>query len=87
MVGKQMIHKKPGVAVINAWRDLDRLQCGFCQSEQIMSATALLTQNASPTDAEIDQGMGGNVCHCISYIDIRNAVKQAAVGLNSVEKT
>ncbi len=87
MAGKQMVQKKPGVAVINAWRDLDSLQCGFCQSEQIMSATALLTKNASPTDVEIDQGMGGNVCHCVTHIDIRKAVKQAAADLNSIEKT
>jgi len=76
-----MVQIKPGVAVINAWRDLDALQCGFCQSEQIMSATALLTKHASPTDAEIDEGMGGNVCHCITQADICNAVKQAAAAL------
>jgi len=79
--------KKPGVAVINAWRDLDKKQCGFCQSEQIMLATALLSKTPSPTETEIDQGMGGNVCHCITQGDIRDAVKQAAADLNSVEKT
>lgn len=73
--------KKPGVAVINAWRELGKRQCGFCQSEQIMSATALLTKCASPSDIEIDQQMGGNVCHCITQADIRDAVKNAAADL------
>ncbi len=74
------VQKKPGAAVIAAWRDLD--QCGFCQSEQIMAATALLTQNAAPNEIEIAQGMGGNVCHCITNGEIHAAVEQAAKLLN-----
>jgi len=75
--------KTAGAVVIKAWRVLDAMQCGFCQSEQIMSAMTLLTKNPTPTDAEIDQGMGGNVCHCVTQEDIRTAVRHAADDLNS----
>jgi len=83
MAATKTVQKKPGVAVLEAWRELDALQCGFCQSEQIMSATAVLTKNPTPTDQEIDQGMGGNVCHCITADHIRDAVMRAATYLNA----
>ncbi|MBK1722551.1 (2Fe-2S)-binding protein [Thiocystis violacea] len=70
-----------GRAIQAAWADLDVVQCGFCQSGQIMSATALLTQNPSPTDAEIDAAMSGNICRCATYARIRSAIKQAAAAL------
>jgi len=70
-----------GKAVCKAWADLDVVQCGFCQSGQMMSAAALLTQNPSPTDAEIDVAMAGNLCRCATYARIRTAIKQAAAEL------
>lgn len=75
--------KTAGAAVIKAWRALGAKQCGFCQSEQIMSAMALLTKNATPTDAEIDQELGGNVCHCVTHEEVRAAIRQAADDLVS----
>ena len=69
---------KPGAAVVKAWRDLDVVQCGYCQSGQIMSATALLTDNPSPTDEDIDNAMSGNICRCATYVRIRAAIHQAA---------
>lgn len=68
---------KAGRAVQQAWRALDVPQCGYCQSGQIMSATALLARNASPSDADIDAAMGGNVCRCATYARIRAAIKDA----------
>ncbi|NEV60943.1 (2Fe-2S)-binding protein [Thiorhodococcus minor] len=70
-----------GRAIQAAWAELDVVQCGFCQSGQIMSATALLTQNPSPTDADIDAAMSGNICRCATYARIRSAIKQAAAAL------
>jgi isoquinoline 1-oxidoreductase alpha subunit len=67
-----------GKAVQAAWRKLDVVQCGFCQSGQIMAATALLTRNKRPTDADIDAAMAGNVCRCATYVRIRAAIKEAA---------
>jgi isoquinoline 1-oxidoreductase alpha subunit len=67
--------------VQKAWAELDVVQCGFCQSGQIMSATALLTRNPSPTDADIDAAMSGNICRCATYARIRAAIKQAAAEL------
>jgi aerobic-type carbon monoxide dehydrogenase small subunit (CoxS/CutS family) len=64
--------------VQRAWIELDVPQCGFCQSGQIMAAAALLSENPAPTDAEIDQGMGGVLCRCGTYNRIRAAVKRAA---------
>ena len=66
--------------VQQAWVDLDVAQCGYCQSGQIMSATALLTQNPSPTDTEIDTAMAGNLCRCGTYKRIREAIHVAAAG-------
>ena len=54
------------------------MQCGYCQSGQIMSATALLAKNAKPGDADIDNAMAGNVCRCATYVRIRAAIKEAA---------
>jgi len=65
-------------AVQKAWRDLDVVQCGYCQSGQIMAATALLTQNAAPTDTDIDTAMRGNLCRCATYHRIRAAIHTAA---------
>jgi isoquinoline 1-oxidoreductase alpha subunit len=67
-----------GKKVQKAWLDLDVVQCGYCQSGQIMSATALLASNPNPTDADIDAAMAGNLCRCGTYPRIRAAIKQAA---------
>ena len=67
-----------GQAVQKAWLDLDVPQCGYCQSGQIMSASALIADNPHPTDADIDGAMAGNVCRCGTYVRIREAIKQAA---------
>lgn len=64
--------------VQRAWADLDVVQCGYCQSGQIMAAAALLATNAAPTDADIDAAMSGNICRCGTYPRIRAAVHQAA---------
>ena len=65
-------------AVRQAWIDIDVVQCGYCQSGQIMAATALLTGNPKPSDAEVDAAMSGNLCRCGTYPRIRQAVRQAA---------
>jgi isoquinoline 1-oxidoreductase alpha subunit len=65
--------------VQEAWVKLDVPQCGYCQSGQIMSAVALLAGNASPTDADIDAAMDGNICRCGAYQRIRAAIREAAV--------
>jgi isoquinoline 1-oxidoreductase subunit alpha len=67
-----------GKAVQDAWIRLDVPQCGYCQSGQIMSAAALLTHNPSPTDADIDVAMAGNLCRCATYVRIRQAIHEAA---------
>ncbi|MBT8769536.1 (2Fe-2S)-binding protein [Metapseudomonas boanensis] len=67
-----------GAAVQAAWRKLDVVQCGYCQSGQIMSATALLKANRAPSDADIDAAMGGNICRCATYVRIRAAIHEAA---------
>ena len=66
------------MAIREAWRDLDVVQCGYCQSGQMMSATALLEKNAKPTDEEIDRAMAGNLCRCATYHRIRAAIHSAA---------
>ena len=68
-------------AVQQAWRNLDVVQCGYCQSGQIMSATALLQTNKKPTDEQIDAAMAGNLCRCATYHRIRGAIHQAADAL------
>ena len=67
-----------GKAVQKAWLDLEVPQCGYCQSGQIMSASALIAGNPHPTDADIDAAMAGNVCRCGTYVRIRKGIKQAA---------
>ena len=67
-----------GRAVQEAWIDKDVVQCGYCQSGQIMSACALLTATARPTDANIEASMGGNLCRCGTYVRIRQAIKAAS---------
>ena len=70
-----------GKAVQQAWQKLDVVQCGFCQSGQIMSAVALLAKNPRPSDADIDREMAGNLCRCATYVRIRAAIKDAAKSL------
>jgi len=67
-----------GARVQKAWLDLEVIQCGYCQSGQIMSATALLDAIPSPDDADIDAAMAGNICRCGTYVRIREAIKRAA---------
>ncbi|MFM0175521.1 (2Fe-2S)-binding protein [Paraburkholderia sediminicola] len=69
-----------GQKVQQAWRQLDVVQCGYCQSGQVMSAASLLASNPNPTDADIDAAMAGNICRCGTYNRIRAAIKQAAKG-------
>jgi isoquinoline 1-oxidoreductase alpha subunit len=67
-----------GAKVQKAWLDLEVIQCGYCQSGQIMSAAALLTTTPHPQDSDIDAAMAGNICRCGTYVRIRAAIKQAA---------
>lgn len=74
---------RPAKAVQAAWVMLQVPQCGYCQSGQIMSATALLEQNPAPTDADIDAAMNGNICRCATYTRIRAAIHEAAATLKA----
>lgn len=76
-----------GQKIQKAWLDIDVVQCGYCQSGQIMSATALLKHTANPSDADIDAAMSGNICRCGTYPRIRAAIKQAATGKHEVPQT
>jgi len=67
-----------GKAVQDAWLSLEVVQCGYCQSGQIMTAAAIVEAIPEPTDSDIDQGMSGNICRCGTYVRIREAIKQAA---------
>ncbi|NGO55909.1 (2Fe-2S)-binding protein [Allomesorhizobium camelthorni] len=67
-----------GAKIQKAWLDREVVQCGYCQSGQIMSAAELLATNPNPTDADIDDAMSGNICRCGTYARIREAIKQAA---------
>jgi isoquinoline 1-oxidoreductase subunit alpha len=67
-----------GAKIQKAWLDREVVQCGYCQSGQIMSASALLASNPHPTDADIDAAMSGNICRCGTYVRIRDAIKLAA---------
>jgi isoquinoline 1-oxidoreductase subunit alpha len=67
-----------GQKIQKAWLDAEVVQCGYCQSGQIMSATALLATNRTPSDADIDAAMSGNICRCGTYVRIREAIKRAA---------
>ena len=72
-----------GKNVQRAWLDLEVVQCGYCQSGQIMSATALLAANPNPNDDDINNAMSGNICRCGTYLRIRDAIKAAAQSLSS----
>jgi isoquinoline 1-oxidoreductase subunit alpha len=83
MVGKKIttiegLSDKTDDPVQKAWIEIDVPQCGFCQSGQIMSAAALLAEKPSPTDADIDRAMSGNICRCGTYVRIRAAIHRAA---------
>jgi isoquinoline 1-oxidoreductase subunit alpha len=67
-----------GAKIQRAWLNIEVVQCGYCQSGQIMSAAALLESNPSPTDVDIDAAMSGNICRCGTYPRIRAAIKQAS---------
>ena len=67
-----------GAKIQKAWLDREVVQCGYCQSGQIMSASALLASNPHPTDSDIDDAMSGNICRCGTYVRIRDAIKHAA---------
>jgi isoquinoline 1-oxidoreductase alpha subunit len=64
--------------VIDAWQRLDVVQCGYCQTGQIMSAITLLSSNRKPADSDIDLSMEGNICRCGTYVRIRKAIHEAA---------
>lgn len=85
--GKQIttiegLNTKVASAVQNAWQKLDVVQCGYCQSGQIMQAIDLLSQNQQPSDEDIDNAMNGNICRCNTYVRIRAAIKEAAKALS-----
>jgi isoquinoline 1-oxidoreductase subunit alpha len=67
-----------GAKIQKAWLDREVVQCGYCQSGQVMSAAALLASNSNPSDSDIDAAMSGNICRCGTYVRIREAIKQAA---------
>ncbi len=86
-VGKQVttiegVQSSVAKAIQQAWEELSVPQCGYCQSGQIMSATALLDSNKNPSDADIDAAMSGNICRCATYVRIRAAIKHAAQQLS-----
>ncbi len=72
------VESAAAMAIRSAWRELDVVQCGYCQSGQMMSATALLESNPSPSDDDIDNAMRGNLCRCATYQRIRAAIHRAA---------
>ena len=72
---------KTAAAVQASWQKLNVVQCGYCQSGQIMSAVALLTDKPKPTDADIDNAMSGNICRCATYHRIRAAIHDAAASV------
>ena len=75
------LSSQQGLAIQKAWEQLAVVQCGYCQSGQIMSASALLSANPKPTDRDIDDAMSGNLCRCSTYFRIRAAIKSAATAL------
>lgn len=77
------ISDKVGTAVQKAWNDMNVVQCGYCQSGQIMSAVALLQQNKKPSDQDIDTAMSGNICRCATYQRVRAAIHSAAKTLGA----
>ena len=80
---EQLSASKIGRALQGVWLDLEVVQCGYCQSGQLMSAAALLAKNSAPTDSDIDAAMAGNVCRCGTYIRIREGIKAAASSLSA----
>nr|WP_315251083.1 2Fe-2S iron-sulfur cluster-binding protein [uncultured Duganella sp.] len=86
-VGKKIVtieaidRAQVGQVVQAAWQKLDVVQCGYCQSGQIMSAVALLEHNRKPSDEDIDAAMAGNICRCATYVRIRAAIHEAAQAL------
>ena len=74
---------REAAAVIAAWQALDVVQCGYCQSGQIMSAIALLGTVRDPSDADIDKAMAGNLCRCCTYVRVRAAIHRAAAALRA----
>ncbi len=77
------LQSKQAKAVQSAWVALQVPQCGYCQSGQVMSATALLEKNAAPTDSDIDAAMSGNICRCATYTRIRAAIHSAAQSIKA----
>lgn len=77
------VESQAAIAVRQAWRELDVVQCGYCQSGQMMSATALLESNPSPSDDDINRAMRGNLCRCATYHRIRAAIHRAAESLEA----
>ena len=75
------LNSSVSTAVQKAWTELSVPQCGYCQSGQIMAATALLAKNKKPTDGDIDSAMSGNICRCGTYNEIRSAIKKASAEL------
>jgi isoquinoline 1-oxidoreductase alpha subunit len=67
-----------GAKIQKAWAEIDVVQCGYCQSGQVMSAVALLNSTPNPDDSDIDAAMAGNICRCGTYVRIRQAIKNAA---------
>jgi len=82
-IGETAVGKK----VQQAWLEAEVVQCGYCQSGQIMAATALLASTPEPSDADIDAAMAGNICRCGTYVRIRAAIKQAATNRLQVMQT
>jgi isoquinoline 1-oxidoreductase alpha subunit len=83
----EAIHAIPsGRKIQQAWLDLEVVQCGYCQSGQIMSAAALLASKPRPSDSDIDTAMSGNICRCGTYVRIREAIKHAAQSSVATEK-
>src|SRR5438874_7239465 len=76
-----------GAKLQKAWLELEVVQCGYCQSGQIMSAAALLSTTPNPDDSDIDAAMAGNICRCGTYVRIRAAIKRAASGSGAKEAT
>ncbi|GGA37941.1 (2Fe-2S)-binding protein [Dyella nitratireducens] len=76
-----------GQKIQQAWLDVDVVQCGYCQSGQIMAAAALLAHTPHPSDDDIDTAMSGNICRCATYVRIRAAIKQAATGKLEILQT
>ncbi len=91
-VGKEIttiegLRSAAGLAVQQAWLDMQVPQCGYCQSGQIMSATALLEQNSNPSDVDIEAAMSGNICRCGTYSRIKAGIRLAAVEIKNAGET